>query len=67
MTRSERIAMALEEMFRCYDDCGRWLPATEAAYDVRWDAEDALRGVVCWDCWNDRARLTSGLPSREVA
>jgi hypothetical protein len=66
MDTSERIAMALAEMFRCYD-CSDWKALGEGAYDVRWDADDALRGVVCWTCWNGRTREMSGLPAREVA
>ena len=48
MDKSERIARALEEMFRCFA-CREWLPMSTAARDVRWDAE-LLVGVICQPC-----------------
>ena len=50
MDTSERIAQALAEMFRCWD-CDRWLPAAQAAYDVR---DEDLNRQVCDDCADEK-------------
>jgi hypothetical protein len=62
---SERIAQALESMFRC-SECKNWKPVADIGRDIPWDAE-RVAGYLCWLCERDLWLLAEAWPGREVA